>query len=213
MSNASRGETTAPALALNHFNPDHNRCRVFDRRAKCKPWKDSQIFVQFWSRVRSWNMTLTLFVVSVRAWPLQLAFVQWGAPLMTLHRKQAHTSCCLRIRTFSSTPPLAQGSLHNSFVYSMASRWALKCGQALEHERSKAERTSLSGHSLMKSMKHILQHTRLLFSYEATKKDNTRPSNIWLGRWNDILCFSLFCLLFHREVSKVLNHFFKYYIY
>lgn len=134
---ASSDETIAPALAMNHFHHYHNRCHVFNQWAKCKPRKDSQIFVQFWSSVRFWNMTLTLFVVSVWAWPSQLAFVQRGAPLMTLHRKQAHTGCCLRIGTFSSTPPLAQGSLHNSFVYSMASRWALKCGQALEHERSK----------------------------------------------------------------------------
>lgn len=86
-------------------------------------------------------MTPTLFVNCVQAWPSQLAFVWWGAPLMTLHKKQAQAAVC-RSGHFPRRR-LAQGSLHNSFVYSVASRRSLKGGQAVERERSKTEWVSL----------------------------------------------------------------------
>lgn len=69
----------------------------------------------------------------------QIAFVQWGAPLMTLHRKQVCSGWCLRIRTFSSTSPLTHGSPHISIVYNMAGSRAHKCGQALQHRSDTAK--------------------------------------------------------------------------
>lgn len=84
-------QTTAPTLAMNHCHNDHNRRHPLNQWARREPRKDSWIYVQFCSGVCFWNTTPTRFVISVRTWPSQLAFVRWGAPLMTLHRKQART--------------------------------------------------------------------------------------------------------------------------
>lgn len=100
------------------------------------------------------------------------------------HREQARTGCCLPIGTFSSTPSLAQGSRHNSFVYSVASRWALKCGRALEHERRKTRRTSQAEAEFNVTDKtSFITHVVLDYEYKCALLFSVLrgPSNIRLG--------------------------------